>query len=100
MNVLGINSIYHESAACLLQDGVAIAMAEEERFNRIKHGKKPRADNADELPMRAIRYCLKEGGIGLGQVDRIGYSSKPSWQPKGRGIPERFSTVEFDTNIK
>ncbi|MGA2865185.1 MAG: hypothetical protein ABSF95_11970 [Verrucomicrobiota bacterium] len=40
--VLGLNSAYHESAACLLQDGVPVAFAEEERFNRRKHGKPAR----------------------------------------------------------
>jgi carbamoyltransferase len=39
VNVLGINSVYHESAAALLVDGTLVAAVEEERFNRIKHGK-------------------------------------------------------------
>jgi len=79
MFVLGINSMYHESAACLLRDGELIAMAEEERFNRVKHAKKPRLDNPDQLPIRSIRYCLAQAGIDMDQVDCVGYSSDPAW---------------------
>src|SRR6266487_1220403 len=37
MNILGISCFYHDSAAALLQDGMLVAAAEEERFSRIKH---------------------------------------------------------------
>ncbi len=77
MYILGINSVYHESAACLLRDGRVIAAAEEERFNRVKHGKRPRADNADELPLHSIAYCVKSEGIDWGQIDYVGYSVNP-----------------------
>ena len=39
MNILGINAVYHESAAALVIDGKLVTAVEEERFNRIKHGK-------------------------------------------------------------
>ncbi|MGH3512439.1 MAG: carbamoyltransferase N-terminal domain-containing protein, partial [Pseudonocardiaceae bacterium] len=39
MHVLGINSVYHESSAALIVNGQIVAAAEEERFNRRKHGK-------------------------------------------------------------
>ncbi|WP_244141992.1 hypothetical protein [aff. Roholtiella sp. LEGE 12411] len=48
-----------------MQDGVIIAVAEEERFNRKKHGKKARCDKFDELPLHSIHYCLKTAGIDL-----------------------------------
>jgi len=67
-HVLGINSAYHESAACLLRDGLPVAFAEEERFNRRKHGKPARVDNADELPRQAIQFCLRQAGIELAEV--------------------------------
>ncbi len=41
MYTLGINAVYHDSAACLVKDGRVIAAAEEERFTRKKHGKRP-----------------------------------------------------------
>src|SRR5689334_12476684 len=77
MYTLGINAVYHDSAACLLQDGRAIAAAEEERFTHIKHGKRPIPFSAYELPFHAIDYCLREAGIQLKDVDHIAYSYDP-----------------------
>ena len=37
MYILGISCYYHDSAACIVKDGVVIAAAQEERFTRIKH---------------------------------------------------------------
>jgi carbamoyltransferase len=34
---LGVSAYYHDSAACLLRDGVIMAAAQEERFTRKKH---------------------------------------------------------------
>jgi carbamoyltransferase len=44
-------------------EGKLVAAAEEERFRRIKHWA--------GLPTESIRYCLKEAGISLNQVDAI-----------------------------
>ena len=49
--ILGINAVYHETAACLLRGPELVAFAEEERLNRRKKGKPARVDNADELPL-------------------------------------------------
>ena len=77
MYVLGLNAVFHESAACLIKDGKLVAFVEEERFNRIKHGKEAREDNADDLPMQSIQFVLDQAGIGLGEVAHIGYSATP-----------------------
>jgi carbamoyltransferase len=37
MKVLGISALYHDSAACLVKEGVMFPAALEERFTRIKH---------------------------------------------------------------
>jgi len=37
MNILGISAYYHDSAACILKNGIIIAAAQEERFTRKKH---------------------------------------------------------------
>ena len=66
MIVLGVNSAFHESSAALVCDGRVVAAAEEERFSRCKHGKPARVDNAHQLPVDAIRYCLGAGGIRRG----------------------------------
>lgn len=66
---LGVFYLFHDSSACLLKDGVIVAMAEEERFNRKKH--------SFELPEHAIRYCLDQAGISFADVDEIAYGFRP-----------------------
>jgi len=77
MNTLGINAVYHDPAACLVQDGRVIAAAEEERFTHVKHGKRPIPFSTYELPFHAIDYCLREAGISLADIDHIAYSYDP-----------------------
>jgi carbamoyltransferase len=77
MYTLGINAVYHDPAACLVSDGQVIAAAEEERFTRRKHGKRPVPFSTYELPFHAIDYCLREAGITLADVAHIGYSYDP-----------------------
>ncbi|MGE5384560.1 MAG: carbamoyltransferase [Betaproteobacteria bacterium] len=74
MITLGLNAAFHDSAAALVVDGVTIAAAEEERFSRIKHGKRPVPFSAWELPFNAIDFCLREADIDIGDVDHIAYS--------------------------
>ena len=69
MFILGISAFYHDSAACLIQDGDIIAAAQEERFTRIKH------DSA--FPNNAIKYCLKEAKISPDQIENIVFYEKP-----------------------
>ena len=61
--VLGLNAFHGDASACLLRDGTMVAAAEEERFLRIKHWA--------GFPTQAIRYCLKQAGISLAQVDHV-----------------------------
>lgn len=77
MIILGINCVYHESAAALLVDGKLVAAVEEERFNRIKHGKEAIYDNPHQFPERAIRFCLKQAGITARDIDHVAYSFDP-----------------------
>lgn len=69
MNILGISAFYHDSAACLVQDEVIVAAAQEERFTRKKH-------DAD-FPKQAARYCLEEGGIQGADVNLVSFYEKP-----------------------
>lgn len=69
MNILGISALYHDSAACLVVDGEIIAAAQEERFSRIKHDL--------SIPVHAIEYCLKEGGMGKEDVDIVVFYDNP-----------------------
>ena len=63
MFILGLNAYHGDAAACLVRDGVLVAAAEEERFRRVKHWA--------EFPTEAIRYCLRQGGVGLGEVAQV-----------------------------
>ncbi len=68
-HVLGISCFYHDSAAALLRDGQIVAACQEERLSRKKHD--------SGFPARAIRYVLKEAGIGPQQLDAVGFYDKP-----------------------
>jgi carbamoyltransferase len=74
MRVLGINAVFHDSAAALVIDGRTVAAAEEERFSRRKHGKRPVPFSTWELPEHAIKWCLTEGGLTPDDLDAVGYS--------------------------
>jgi len=69
MRILGISAFYHDSAAALIEDGVIVAAAQEERFTRKKHDA--------GFPSHAIRYCLSAGGTSLGALDYVAYYDKP-----------------------
>src|SRR5881275_1921644 len=77
MYILGINAVFHDSAACIIKDGKLLAAAEEERFTHIKHGKRPVPFSTYELPYHAINYCLEVAGIHLNDVDHFAYSFDP-----------------------
>ncbi|MFA7382060.1 MAG: carbamoyltransferase [Desulfurivibrionaceae bacterium] len=67
--ILGISAFYHDSAACLIQDGEIIAAAQEERFTRIKHH--------SGFPAHAVNYCLAEaGGLSLADLKYIVFYDK------------------------
>ncbi|HXF15793.1 MAG TPA: carbamoyltransferase C-terminal domain-containing protein [Burkholderiales bacterium] len=77
MYTLGINAAFHDTAACLVKDGQVVSAAEEERFTRIKHGKRPLPFTTWELPFNAIDYCLGHSGIELADIDHVAYSYDP-----------------------
>ncbi|OGW10753.1 MAG: hypothetical protein A2W75_04585 [Nitrospinae bacterium RIFCSPLOWO2_12_39_15] len=69
MYILGTSCYYHDSAAALIKDGEIIAAAQEERFTRKKHD--------FHFPQNAIKYCLSEAGIGVNDIDFVGFYDKP-----------------------
>ena len=69
MNILGISCHYHDSAACLVQDGKIISAAEEERFNRIKH--------SSIFPIESINFCLQRANISVYDIDYVVFYEKP-----------------------
>lgn len=87
---LGLNASFHDSAAVLVRDGEVVAAVEDERFTRIKHGKRPVPFTAWELPFHAIDACLKEAGITLAEVQHVAYSYDPELFLDGRAPERRF----------
>jgi carbamoyltransferase len=69
MNILGINAYHGNASAAIVSDGRLVAAVEEERFNRVKY--------AAGFPAQAIRYCLKEAGLELKDIDHIAVPRNP-----------------------
>jgi carbamoyltransferase len=69
MNILGINAYHGNASAAIVCDGQLIAAVEEERFNRVKY--------AAGFPAAAIRYCLKEAGLTLSEIDHVAVPRNP-----------------------
>ena len=69
MYILGISAFYHDSAACLIKNGIIVAAAQEERFTRKKHD--------HTFPSNAIQYCLREAGIDGTELDYVAFYDKP-----------------------
>jgi len=69
IRILGISAYYHDSAACLVEDGRVVAAAQEERFTRKKHDA--------GFPSRAVEYCLSEAAIAARDLDLVGFYEKP-----------------------
>ena len=69
MKVLGISAHYHDSAAAIVDGGVLVAAAQEERFTRVRH------DAA--FPTRAIGACLDAAGLGEQDLDAVIFYDKP-----------------------
>ncbi|GJL70773.1 MAG: carbamoyltransferase [Nitrospirales bacterium] len=88
-SILGVSAYYHDSAACLIQNGNIVAAAQEERFTRKKHDA--------GFPNHAVEFCLRQGGVGLRDIDYLVFYDKPfvkferlletylSYAPKGLG---------------
>jgi len=69
MNILGISSFYHDSAACIVKDGEIIAAVQEERFSRKKHDY--------HFPANAIKYCIEKAEINPNCIDYVVFYDKP-----------------------
>lgn len=81
MKVLGINAVFHDPASALVIDGRTVAAAEEERFSRRKHGKRPVPFSTWEVPEQSAAWCLRRGGIGPEDLDAVAYSYDPRLAP-------------------
>ncbi|MCG3039107.1 carbamoyltransferase [Streptomyces sp. S1A] len=78
MRILGINAVFHDPAAALVIDGRTVAAAEEERFSRRKHGKRPVPFSAWEMPELSAAWCLRQAGLTPADLDAVAYSFDPA----------------------
>ena len=67
--IIGISAFYHDSAASLIEDGIIVAAAQEERFSRKKHD--------DRFPKNAIKFLLENSNCSLNEIDKIIFYEKP-----------------------
>lgn len=87
MKVLGISAFYHDSAACIVENGRLLNAVEEERFTGIKHD--------SVFPENAIEWCLKDAGLTLADIDTIAWYEKP--ELKTERVKETFNRYFFRT---
>src|SRR5256884_4474635 len=85
MRVLGLNAVFHDPSAALVVDGRIVAAAEEERFSRRKHGKRPVPFSTWELPELSSRWCLESAGLRPEDLDAVAYSYDPDLAPQPDG---------------
>ena len=90
MNIIGISAYYHDSAACLFQDGKLVFACEEEKFTGIKHD--------SSFPVNAIKY-IKEHYTK--DIDLVCYYENPKLRLK-RAFKHNLRSVPriLWTNIK
>jgi len=70
MLILGINAYHGDSSACLIKDGEILNAIEEERIRRIKHWA--------GFPSESIKFCLKDAGIAINDIEYVTIGRNPS----------------------
>jgi carbamoyltransferase len=95
MRVLGVNAVFHDPAAALVVDGAVVAAAEEERFSRRKHGKRPVPFSAWELPELSAAWCLRQAGLEPAELDAVAYSFDPRLCQEVAGDPWDWLRVAY-----
>lgn len=69
MNIIGVSAFYHDSACCLLQNGLPVTALQEERFSRIKNDK--------SAPSEAFAHCLSVNGLTIEDIDLVAFYEDP-----------------------
>jgi carbamoyltransferase len=70
IRILGLSAYYHDSAAAIIENGVILAAAQEERFTRVK--------GDAGFPHHAISYCLDVTGITEQEIDYVVFYENPT----------------------
>jgi len=70
MIILGVNAYHGDSSACIFKNGELVVAIEEERLRRVKHWA--------GFPSESIKFCLKECGVSIKDIDHVTISRDPS----------------------
>ena len=94
MIVLGIFMEGPNTGACLVRNGEIVAVAEEERFTRVKRA-------SEAFPSKSIAYCLKAAHASVDDIDLVGVGWDHSQYPDRmndhmRAIPDREQDEHAD----
>ena len=69
MYILGLSCFYHDSAICLLKDGVPVAAVDEQSFTRKKHD--------SSFPKKSIKFLFDEANITARDINYVVFYEKP-----------------------
>lgn len=98
--ILGINSTYHDTAACIVDSETGLLCAsEEERYTRIRHAKTSDVFNPDAVPWHSIRRCLNQAGLVSNDITDIAISIAPGARLPNQSIEEPKTPGCWGTNV-
>ena len=63
MKIIRISTFYHDSSACLVDNGNIVSAVQEERFTRIKYD--------SSFPLKSINYCLKNSNLTIEDNEKL-----------------------------
>ncbi|MFQ6604687.1 MAG: carbamoyltransferase [Fidelibacterota bacterium] len=69
ITILGLSAFYHDSAACIIQEGRILAACQEERFSRRKHDA--------GFPTAAVKASLSQAGLTMADITAVAFYDKP-----------------------
>jgi predicted NodU family carbamoyl transferase len=63
LKIIRISTFYHDSSACLVDNGNIVSAVQEERFTRIKYD--------SSFPLKSIDYCLKNSNLTIEDNEKL-----------------------------
>lgn len=84
---LGISSLYHDAAACIVDDNIVKAAVEEERFTGIKHD--------SSFPKNSIKWLLNTTNLKITDIQEVHWYENP--EKKDNRVRTTFAKKPFKT---
>jgi carbamoyltransferase len=89
MKILGIAN-GETASASLIVNGSIVAAISEERLTRIKMD--------SSWPINSIEYCLKEGGVSLGDIEVVAYGWSAGFNPE-KHFDSYFDRIVYESKF-